>query len=90
MEEDIMLIMEVNDYLKSKGVEIIFSSVKELVDSYLSCRQNVRWLNDQYNKNLQQVRQEIESNWVTSLEKDRYTLNQLENMTLAEIAQLIR
>lgn len=82
--------MEVNDYFKSKGVEITFSNIKELVDSYMSCRETVHRLNEQYNKNLQQVRQEIESDWVASLEKDCYTLSQLENMTLSEIAELIR
>ena len=87
---DFEIMFEVNHYLHQKGVELTFSTVQELVDAFISCRESTHELNKAYCKSLQQVRQDIERDWIASLEKDCYTLSQLEGMTLSEISELIR
>ena len=87
---DFEIMFEVNNHLHQKGITLTFSTIQELVDAYISCRESNHKLNNDYCKSLQQVRQDIEKDWVASLEKDCYTLSQLERMTLAEISELIR
>lgn len=88
--DDFEIMLEVNNYLHQKGVELKFSTIQELADAYVSCRESNYELNNAYCKSLQQVRQDIERDWIASLEKGCYTIGQLEQMTLVEIAQLIQ
>lgn len=84
------IILEVNNYLHQNGVELKFSTIKELLDAYISCRESNYKFNNIYCKSLQQVRQDIERDWVANLDKDCYTISQLEQMTLAELTDLMR
>ena len=90
MTDNFEIMLEVNNYLHRKGIGFKFSTIQELVDEYISCRESNHELNKAYCKSLQQVRQDIERDWIASLEKGCYTIGQLEQMTLAEISELIR
>lgn len=90
MTDNFEIMLEVNNYLHRKGIDLKFSTIQELVDAYISCRESNYKLNKAYCKSLQQIRQDIEKDWVANLEKGCYTLSQLGEMTLAEISELIR
>ena len=83
-------IYDVNRYIATKQIGLTFTNLKEFVDAYLSARETNKHLNIAYCKTLWQVRQDIEKDWIAGLEKNCYTLEQIEKMTLIDIAELIR
>lgn len=81
---------DVNSYLKDTGLGILqFYSMGELLSAYISCRNTNKLLLEQSNKTIQSIRDEIEKDWIAGLDKNCYTLDQLEKMTLLEISELI-
>lgn len=83
-------IYDVNRYIATKQIDLTFTNLKEFVDAYLSARETNKQLNIAYCKTLWQVRQDIEKDWIAGLDKNCYTLEQIEKMTLIDIAELIR
>ena len=83
-------IEDVNSYLKSTGLGFLhFYSIGDLLSAYISTRDINKLLLEQTNKTMQDVRNEIEKDWIAGLDKGCYTLEQLEKMTLLEISELI-
>lgn len=80
---------EINAYLKVQGVRLEFDSIQDLVTAYLQCREANKNLLAQSCKTIEQVKAELEHNYIASLSKDTYQLTQLEKMTLLELAELI-
>ena len=83
-------IYDVNRYIATKQIDLTFTNLKEFVDAYLSARETNKQLNIAYCKTLWQVRQDIEKDWIAGLDKNCYTLEQIEKMTLIDIAEIIR
>ena len=82
-------IEDINTYLKAQGVRLEFDSIQDLVTAYLQCREANKNLLAQSCKTIEQVKAELEHNYIASLSKDTYQLAQLEKMTLLELAELI-
>lgn len=84
-------IEDVNLYLKNNGLGFLqFYSIGDLLSAYLSCRGSNKLLLEESNKTIQNIRDEIEKDWIAGLDKNCYTLDQLEKMTLLEISELIK
>ena len=83
-------IEDVNSYLATQGVRLTFTSIQDLVNAYLSCREANKNLLQQSLKTIEQVKAELEHNYTALLSKDTYQLSQLEKMTLLELANLIK
>ena len=83
-------IEDVNSYLATQGVRLTFTSIQDLVNAYLSCREANQNLLQQSLKTIEQVRAELEQTYTALLSKDTYQLSQLEKMTLLELADLIK
>ena len=82
-------IEDINSYLTTKGTRLEFTSIQELVDAYLHCRETNKSLLRQSVRTIDQVKAEIEHEYTAALAQDTYQLSQLEKMTLLELAELI-
>ena len=82
-------IEDINSYLTIKETRLKFTSIQDLVDAYLSCRETNKSLLQQSIRTIEQVKAEIEHEYTAALARDTYQLSQLEKMTLLELAKLI-
>ena len=83
-------IEEINTYLETQGVRLEFNSLQDLVTAYMQCRETNKNLLAQSVKTIEQIREELKHSYIASLSKDTYHLDQLEKMTLLELAELIK